>query len=414
MSTFADLIKGSSSSVRTVRSTIRLAHAGWVVLGAAALLSLVGIYAIDVATNPRPSGPLALSALAWKQVVFLIVGLLGAVLIALPHYKLFMHIAWPLALIALGLLVFLLVPGVPTWLVAPINGARAWINLPLFNLQPSEPAKIAYVLAMALYLREREPPASLLALIPPGVLTMVPVGLITLQPDLGTASLFVPSLFGMLVTAGARLRHLTLIVAAAAMTAPVAWPFLLPHQKARFEALVQQIEGDRSREHDINFQSFTAQRLIGAGGLTGQDDTKARALVRFNRLPEAHNDMIFSVIAARFGVLGALGVLGLFLAWFGGALAVAAMCKDRFGRIAAVGIAAFIAAHVVVNVGMNIGLLPIIGVTLPFVSYGGSSMLTCWLMTGLLFNIAMRRELTPYNPAPRYPLGQQPYARPGR
>jgi cell division protein FtsW (lipid II flippase) len=411
VTTFVDLIKGSSSQVRTVRSTIKLAHAGWAVLAAAAALSVIGVYAIDVSTNRNPSGLFDLSALAWKQIVFLIVGLLAAVMIALPHYKLFMFLAWPLAIVSVGLLIFLLMPGVPSWLVSPINGARAWINLPLFNLQPSEPAKIAYVMAMSLYLRQRDPPEGLFDLVPPGVLTMVPVGLITLQPDLGTASLFVPSLFGMLVTAGARLRHLALIVVAAGAVAPIAWPFLLPHQKARFEALVQQIEGDRSREHDINFQSFTAQRLIGAGGVTGQSDAKARALVAFNRLPEAHNDMIFSVISTRFGVVGALAVLGLFVLWFGGALAIAAMCKDRFGRVIAVGLAAFIAAHVVVNVGMNIGLLPIIGVTLPFVSYGGSSMLTCWLMTGLLFNIAMRRELTPYSPAPRYPLGQQPYER---
>lgn len=404
-----DLIKGSSSPVRTVRSTIRLAHAGWVVLLTALSLSLIGIYGVDVATHPASTGVLDLSALAWKQVVFLILGLLGAVVIALPHYKLFMYIAWPLAFFSLGLLAFLLLPGVPGWLVTPINGARAWINLPLFNLQPSEPAKIAYVLFVALYLRRREPPTSFLSLIPPGLLTLIPVGLITLQPDLGTACLFVPALFGMLVTAGAHLRHLALVVVLAGLAAPVAWPFLMPHQKARFEALVQQIQGDRSRELDINFQSFVAQRLIGAGGLTGQPDDKARALVHFNRLPEAHNDMIFSVVSARFGVVGAVGVLALFLSWFAGALGVAAMCKDRFGRVAAVGIAGFIAAHVVVNVGMNIGLLPIIGVTLPFVSYGGSSMLTCWAMTGLLFNIAMRRELTPYNPAPRYPLGQEPY-----
>lgn len=409
MTTFVDLIKGSSSPVRSLRSTIRLAHAGWLVLLAALALSLVGIYTVDLATNHEPHGPFDLSALAWKQIVFLIVGLLGAVVIALPHYKLFMFVAWASAFFSLALLVYLLTPGVP--LVTPINGARAWINLPVFNLQPSEPAKIAYVLAMALYLRQREPPETLAGLVAPGVLTMIPVGLITLQPDLGTASLFIPSLFGMLVTAGARLRHLAMIIVAAALTAPLAWPFLLPHQKARFEALVQQVQGDRSREHDINFQSFTAQRLIGAGGLTGQSDAKARALVHFNRLPEAHNDMAFSVVSTRFGVAGAVGVLAMFLAWFGGAMAVAAMSKDRFGRVVAVGIASFIAAHVVVNVGMNIGLLPIIGVTLPFVSYGGSSMLTCWLMTGLLFNIAMRRELTPYNPAPRYPLGQQPYER---
>jgi len=394
--------------MRSVRSTIKLAHAGWVVLLTALALSLIGMYAIDIATHINPTGPLDLSALAWKQIVFCILGVLGAVVIALPHYKIFLYLAWPIAMLSLGLLIFLLLPGIPGWLVTPVNGARAWINLPLFNLQPSEPAKIAFVLFVALYLRQRDPPESFVSLFPPGLLMLVPVGLITLQPDLGTACLFVPSLFGMLVTAGARLRHLALIVVLASLAAPAAWPFLMPHQKARFVALVQQVKGDRSQEHDINFQSFTAQRLIGAGGLTGQPDDKARALIRFNRLPEAHNDMIFAVISTRFGVVGAVGVMGLFLTYFAGALAIAAACKDRFGRIVAVGIAAFIAAQVVINIGMNIGLLPIIGITLPFLSYGGSSMLTCWLMTGLLFNIAMRRELTPYNPAPRYPLGQAP------
>jgi cell division protein FtsW (lipid II flippase) len=408
---FVDLIRGSSHSARSVRSTIRVAHAGWLALATALALSLLGIYAVDLATNHSSSGLLDLSAQAWKQIVFLILGVIGALVIALPHYKLFMFLAWPAAFVSLALLVFLLVPGVPSWLVAPVNGARAWINLPLFNLQPSEPAKIAFVLFMALYLRRRDPPEKFLSLIPPGLLALIPVGLITLQPDLGTACLFVPSLFGMLVTAGARLRHLALAVVIAGVAAPAAWPFLLPHQKARFEALVQQIEGDRSREHDINFQSFTAQRLIGAGGLTGQPDDRTRALVYFNRLPEPHNDMVFSVIATRFGVVGAIAVTGLFIGHFASALLVAAMCKDRFGRIVAVGVAGFIAAQVVVNIGMNIGLLPIIGVTLPFVSYGGSSVLTCWAMTGLLFNIAMRRELTPYNPAPRYPLGQEPYER---
>ena len=187
-----------------------------------------------------PSGPfLNLTILSW----------LGFVVVALPHYKLGMYIAWPAAILSVGLLVFLLIPGVPTFLVEPVNGARAWIKFPLLNLQPSEPAKIAYVLFMALYLRRRDPPETLLALIPPGLLTLIPVGLITVQPDLGTASLFVPSLFGMLVTAGARLRYLALVVVMAALAAPIAWPFLLPHQKARFEALVQQVQGDRSREH---------------------------------------------------------------------------------------------------------------------------------------------------------------------
>lgn len=403
------LIKGTDSPVRSLRTTIKLVHAGWVCLFAALALSLIGIYAIDLATNMHPSGRWNLSFFAWKQVVFLVLGILAGLLIALPHYKLFAFIAWPAAAVALGLLLLLLVPGVPGWLVSPVNGARAWISLPSFNLQPSEPAKVAFVLVMALYLRQRPAPDRFASLLMPGMMALVPIALITLEPDLGTASLFVPSLAAMLVAAGARLRHLLLIVTAGLLVAPLAWPFLMPHQKARFEALVQQIQGDRSRENDINFQSFTAQRLIGAGSLTGQDDASTRALVHFNRLPEAHNDMVFAVIATRYGVLGAIGVLSLFLIYVAAALLIAALSKDRFGRIIVVGSAAFIAAHVVINVGMNIGLLPIIGVTLPFVSYGGSSMITCWLLTGLIFNVASRREITPWNPSPRYPLGHEPH-----
>lgn len=394
LATVSRLIRGSSSSRDSIRDSVRLINASWLCVVAGLGLSLIGVYAIDVAQSVE-SGP-DLASIAWKQVVFTIVGLLAGTFIALPHYRLLRLLSWPLMVVALGLLVFLLVPFVPTSIVTPRNGARGWINLGVSDFQPSEVTKIAYVFVVASYLRFRTQHRRFRGLIVPGLLTIPPVALITLQPDLGTAALFVPSLFGMLIAAGARLRHLTIIVVSASLAAPAAYPLLQPHQKVRIIGLIKQIEGDRSSAADINFQSYAAQTLIGAGQLSGVDDGTARALVLYNRLPERHNDMVFAVIVNRFGLIGALVVLGLYLTWIGGAFLVAGSCKEPFGRLLVVGVTGFIAAQVVVNIGMNVGLLPIIGITLPFVSAGGSSMLTVWLMTGLVVNVALHRPRPPY------------------
>lgn len=376
-----------------VFAVLNPANPAWLVVLASLGLSLVGIAAIDFAqTDPGDvTGAVLHSGVAWKQAVFLGVGMLAALVVALPHYRFIGAASGVFMAVAIGLLVFVLLPFVPAWLVTPRNGARGWINLGIADLQPAEFAKIAYVLVMARYLRYRDNHRTLIGLLPPAVITGVPVALITLEPDLGSALLFVPSLFAMLVAAGAKLRHLTLIVMMAALAAPAAYPFLKPHQKARIVGLWHQIRGDTSLDQDINYQAATAQTLIGSGELTGVEGEKGRAIVHYSRLPERHNDMIFAVITSRHGMLGAIVVLGLYLVWIVGALSVSASTRDPFGRIVGVGFAGFIAAQVFINVGMNVGLVPIIGVTLPFVSYGGSSLLTVWIMTGLLFSIALRR-----------------------
>lgn len=370
-------------------------HGAWLCLLAAIALSLLGLYAIDLGVVEgarRQADP-------GKQLLFVGVGLLAGAIVALPHYRLLGFVAWPVMVLSLASLVFLLLPGVPAWLVTPRNGARGWINLGVVDFQPAEPAKIAFVLAAAHYLRYRSTHRRFIGLVPVGLIAFVPMALIILQPDLGTASLFVPALLAMLLAAGARLRHLALIVALAALAGPAAYPILKPHQKQRIAALIGQFEGRREGALDINYQSFTAQTLVGAGQWTGSTPGHARALVRFNRLPERHNDMIFAVIVARFGLLGAAAVLALYAVWLAGALLTAANCKDPFGRLLCVGFAGFVGAQAVVNIGMNVGLLPIIGVTLPFVSYGGSSTMTTMLMTGLIFNVAMRRPLPPFRPS---------------
>lgn len=381
----------------TGRWRVTLIHAGWLCVLASLALSLLGVYAIDLSQRAVAEG--SVSPKAKTQLVFIALGLVLALIVALPHYRVIGLLAWFAMLGSVGLLVFVLIPFVPESIVRPINGARSWIDLGFMNIQPAELTKIAFVLVLTNYLRFRKQHRTLVGLAPPAIIAFVPIALINLQPDLGSAMLFVPALFAILVAAGARLRHLTLIVLIAALAAPAAYPMLKPHQKARIEALWHQMQGSAEGADGINYQSIKAQMLAGSGGLTGQSDAHTRQLIEYNPLPEAHNDMVYSVIAARFGFLGGAGVLALYGVWLLGALLVAASCKDPMGRLIVVGLTAFIVAQVVINVGMNLGLLPIIGITLPYVSAGGSSMLAVWMMTGLVVNVAMRKPLPPYRPA---------------
>ena len=373
---------------RDCAAYLRRGGAGWWVVGASLLLSIVGILAIDVA-SPARAGVLAPAAA--KQLLYTAVGVFACVIMCVPHYRRWGHVSWILYAGSLLLLLFLLLPFLPASVVRARGGARAWIDLGPVDLQPSELMKPALVLVLAWYLRYRKNHRKLPGLLPPAIITGLPMGMIMLQPDLGSAILFIPALFFVLFAAGARTKHLVLVIAVAMLAAPAAYPLLKPHQKQRIAGLIMQAKGDDRADLDINMQSVTAQRMIGAGRLTGMSEEAARTLHRFNALPERHNDMVFAVICTRWGLLGALGVLTLFVAWSGAAFTVAAACAEPFGRLIVVGCVGFLAAQVVINIGMNLGLLPIIGITLPFVSNGGSSMLAQWMMTGLVLGVALHK-----------------------
>lgn len=369
---------------------IALWHAGWLPLLAGVALSMLGVYSVNLTAGVGAAG---LSPLAKKQLLFAGLGLLAAAVAAVPHYRWIMRMAPLLVGASLALLVFVLLPFAPEVLVTPRNGARRWINLGLADFQPSELAKIAYVLAMASYLRFRKNHRRLLGLLPPAAITLIPMGLIVLEPDLGTAMLFLPALGAMLIAAGAKLSHMLAIVVVLAAGAPAMYPLLKPHQKQRIQAMVNQITGDTSEADGINYQGFKAMTLVGAGGVAGLGEEKSRAVIDFNELPEDHNDMVFAVIANRFGLLGGMGVMGLYMMWIGGALWAAGACRDPFGRLLIVGVTALIGAQAMFNMAIAVGLLPVTGMTLPFISYGGSSLVSVFLMTGLVFNVAMRRPM---------------------
>lgn len=363
------------------RPRVQFMNVGWICVLAALLLNVLGIVAIGTTEHAH----------AVRQVAHLCVGLFVAAVVAVPHYRWIHRASYPLLIIVVLMLVFVLIPWVPESIVRPRNGARRWINLVLTDFQPSELAKIAYIIALAAYLRYRQNYRRFLGLLLPFVLTFIPLGLILIEPDLGTAMVFLPTLFAMLIAAGAKIKHLAVIILLGLIAAPMTYPVMKPHQQDRIKAMIAQVRGDTRYVDDIGYQGARAMTLVGAGGVTGVGKEKAGDLIRYNHLPEEHNDMIFAVICCRWGMLGAITTWGLFTLFAAAGLVTAGMSKDPFGRLVCVGIVAVVFTQMTINTGMTIGVLPITGLTLPFVSYGGSSLVVAWLMVGLVLSVALRR-----------------------
>ncbi len=363
----------------------------WLALPAGLALVAVGVLAIDT-VRPRQAHT--------QQSLNLPIALLCMLLAMMPHPRVMGRVAYPFFGISLGLLIFLLLPFVPRGIVPVINGARSWIDTPGMNFQPSEMTKVFFALSLAWYFRFRKSHRSLLGLVFPFLLTLVPVTLIMMQPDLGTALVFAPALFAVLVAAGAKLRHLfaigglgTLVVVAniaIILWAPANMQLLKDHQQRRVRSMIKLASGDTSDIQADAYQQYKAMTLCGAGGVWGFGEERSREVFENFHLPEAHNDMIFAVIVNRWGMLGGIGVIGLYGALVTGFLGVSATTRDPLGRLTCVGFAAMILTQVVVNVGMTLGILPITGITLPFISYGGSSLLFTFIMLGLVLNFASR------------------------
>lgn len=364
------------------QSRTRRLHAGWLIFIAAFLLMFIGVEAID---TTRPST-------ATRQLYLGFIGVACAFVIAFIPQKRFRQASWWLYLLSILLLLFLLVPGVPDIIVHPRNGARRWINFGFIDMQPSELAKVAFVFAMASHLRFKNHYRKFKGLVLALFVAIPPMFLVLLEPDLGTAMLFLPSLIAMLIAAGAKFRHLIVIALLSIVAAGSMYPILKPHQKDRIDALIAQVQGDDRYEHSIGYQGARAMTLIGAGRLTGVGKEQAGELLQANHLPEEHNDMIFAVIALRWGFWGALATWSLYVLFGIGGIIAAVGCRDPFPRLVAVGLTTMIIAQMIINSAMTLGLAPITGLTLPFVSAGGSSLVIAWLMAGILFGIAMRRD----------------------
>lgn len=318
---------------------------------------------------------------------------------------------------------------VDRWIDVPfvpyIRGSRRWIRVAGFQVQPSEVMKIGYLLAIARYLRFRKNYRTVGGLVGPFLLTLAPMILIKMQPDLGMTLIMLPVLFGMLFVAGARLRHLMVIALAALAALPFFWMKMEMYQRLRVTAVLLQSPAIRqwiadhprtwtslgpaevrrtpeeARKWQLEAQEWEVRRgyqlvrsktALGSGGTLGNGWGKG-TFIDYDFLPDKHNDFIFAIIGHQFGLVGCLFVLVCYAAIIVAGFDIATLTNDPFGKLLAIGITVLLATQVMTNVAMTIGLGPITGLTLPFVSYGGSSMIASFVMIGLLINIAQRRPL---------------------
>jgi cell division protein FtsW (lipid II flippase) len=379
----------------------------WPVLVAAAVLSSLGILSIwaDNSTD------------GVRQLVFLGVAVACMTLFQAVDYRTIGKLSWGFYLLSLLLVLYTVVGGLldargmtPLPGTKIIKGACNWIRFGSMSLQPAELMKVAFIMVLARYLRFRSNYRTFKGLLPPFALALVPLVLILKQPDLGTALVFIPILFAMLFVAGAKVSHLLAIVLIGASFVPIAWmagrdpkgdpysrvpgfkylPTLIKdYQRNRVRALFTG-DDDPATLKKENFQTYRAMTAFASGGPTG----KGPGQIPVGRnVPEAHNDMVFALIGEQFGFLGSVVVLGAYIVLFAAGIEISAATKEPFGRLIALGIVAMLAGQTFINLMVATRLMPVTGVTLPFVSYGGSSLLASYMAVGLLLNVGQNRPL---------------------
>ncbi len=353
-----------------------------------------------------------------RQLLWVGLSLPAMGLAMLMPYRSLRSLSYPAFVGSLLLLVVVL-------LMPSVNGARCWIPLGFMNFQPSELAKLVYVLALAHYLMYRDNFRRLTGLLVPFVLTLIPVALILREPDLGTALLFIPTLFAMLFAAGARPRHLAMIVTLGVLASPGLWIAMNAEQKSRIVSLFQQRDSGEAPRGDA-YQQHQAKRVLARGGVWGSELTgesfeivvcphcashfgvktdfglgqsatcptcqKVAPLPDHSEftLPESRTDFVFCLIGERWGFVGCGLTLLLYVLLVARGLMIAHATREPFGRLLAVGIVTQLASQTIINTGMTCGLMPVTGITLPLASYGGSSLLMTAVGIGLLLNVGMR------------------------
>ncbi len=352
----------------------------WVLIATLVVLCAIGLTMI-YSTTADPTRPAA-SRLFVTQFYALGLGLAAMLACLAIDYRWLADQAHLLYGALVLLLVYVLLFGVVR------GGGRRWIPLPMFNLQPSEFAKIALALVLArLFGDARRRELSGGDLLTAGALTLLPLVLIARQPDLGTAVTLVPVLAAVLYLAGVRLKVVGIVLAVAIVLAPAAWTYgLKDYQRGRILTFL-----DPSRDaRGAGYQQIQAQITVGSGGLWGKGFRKGTQ-GQLSFLPVAHNDFIFSVLAEEHGFAGVLVVLGLYLFVVLRSLDTARLAKDRLGALLVVGVLSGFTFQVIYNVTMSAGFAPVKGLTLPLMSYGGSSLIATLAGFGLILNVRMRR-----------------------
>jgi len=376
----------------TVSPTLRAPGLDWLLMGAVLGLVTLGSLLVWSATSHREdltgADP---TAYLKKQLVNVAIGLVLMVIVLATDHR-WVRIVAPFVYVAsVAGLALVLTMG------TTINGSQSWLEVGGMSIQPSEFAKLAVVIGMALWVAERadvrknRPGGSTGNVVGMLVIAGIPASLIMLQPDLGTMLVLSATVFGVLAVSGAPRRWLVLLGAGGvtAAAAAIASGFLKQYQIDRFLAFTNPDLDPRGAGYNVE----QARIAVGNGGLFGQglfDGSQTRA----GFVPEQHTDFVFTVAGEELGMVGAGVLIALLAVVIWRALAIATRTDDVFGRLAAAGIACWFGFQAFQNIGMCLGIMPVTGVPLPFVSYGGSSMFAGMLAIGLLQNVHLRSTAT--------------------
>ena len=359
-------------------------HFDWALFLAAAALAVIGVVNLYSATSVART---MYQEVYLQQVYWLVGGGIFATIVAAIDYRHYERFGYALYAFGVVLLVLVFILG------REIRGSSRWIYIGSFSFQPSEFMKLFLIIALAKYLHNdpKSEGRTLKDLIVPAAIAAVPTVLVGLQPDLGTALILGLIFVSIVAVTRIQTRSVVILAIAGAIVAPLFWTYgLKGYQSERITAWLNPEKNVLSFNWDPNH----ARIAIGNGGWTGQGFMKGTQN-QFLFLHEQHSDFPFPVFAEDWGFLGSCGLVALYAFLVMWALRVAATSKDRFGAVIAVGVSGLIFWHAIFNLGMVTGLLPVVGVTLPLFSYGGSSVLTVLIGIGLLMNVSMRRYYVP-------------------
>ncbi|MBX5493514.1 MAG: rod shape-determining protein RodA [Chloroflexi bacterium] len=354
----------------------------WLLFAAVALV-VYGLLLVHSTTHlTDPGGPGRPSAAAMRQAAYAVLGLAGIAVLALVEYRWYYRLAYPAYVASLVLLAL-----TPLLGHGEEFGVRRWLGVGGVALQPSEPAKLCLVLALARFFADGgEGPPSLRRIVASFPFVAVPAVLVYWQPDLGTALAFVAIWVGVLMVAGARLWHLAGLAVAGLAALPLVWLSLREYMRQRVLIFLHP-ESDPFGE---GYNILQAKISIGAGGLFGRGLTNGtQTQLRYLRV--SHSDFIFAVLAEELGLIGVLVLFALLLFLLFRILRASELARDGFGRLLAAGVAVMIGFQAFVNIGANLTLLPVTGIPLPFISLGGSALLTNLAALGLVQSVVVHR-----------------------
>ncbi|MBS0211002.1 MAG: rod shape-determining protein RodA [Planctomycetes bacterium] len=354
----------------------------WLLVASGGGLALLGVAAIARCEELASQA----AGRHWhQQLLWAALGFLALLVASLPNYRRLNRLAYVIYAVAVALLVVV-------YFCPPVHGVHRWIRLGPLSLQPSELAKVAYVLALARFLSDARELRGWRALFAPLAMTVAPVWLVLREPDLGTSLVFIPALLAMLLVAGLRRRDLLVLMLCGAAMTPALWSQMSREQRSRITSLFQQSNPGERPKAD-GYQLHQAKQVLALGGVAGSWLHEAGDESLSYHLPEAHTDFIFAVIGERYGWPGLGSVVLLYLLLVGKLLAIARQTRDPFGRLLVTGVAALFGSQMLINTGMSLGLLPVTGLTLPLVSYGGSALVSHALALGLAVNVGLRSDI---------------------